>query len=90
MGLIVCFGLTVVFGAQAKNPAGFDDYGKWESLVPAGDYGGFSPDGKWIVYAINRSNGENELCITEIAEGKANKQNVANLIISRHLCPFLG
>jgi len=85
LGIIVCFGLTVVFGAQAKNPAGFDDYGKWESLVPAGDYGRFSPAGKWIVYAINRSNGKNELRITEIAEGKANEQYGVKLIIMRHI-----
>ena len=43
--------------------------------------GEFSPAGKWIVYAINRSNGENELRITEIAEGKANEQYGVKLII---------
>ncbi|UCE43101.1 MAG: S9 family peptidase [Candidatus Aminicenantes bacterium] len=71
--LIVIFGilaLTIAFGAQKKPPATFADYGKWESLAPAGDYGGFSPDGQWMAYAINRSNGENELRITKIADGK--------------------
>lgn len=36
-----------------------DDYGQWESL----GFQSFSPDGKWIVYGLNRVNGENELRI---------------------------
>jgi Tol biopolymer transport system component len=69
LAILVFFGLTIAFGSQTKQPATFADYGKWEALVPAGDYGGLSPDGRWLVYAINRSNGENELRITKLADG---------------------
>ncbi len=62
--------LMIAFGAQTKPPAAFADYGKWETLGPAGNYGGLSPDGRWLVYAINRSNGDNELRITKLADGK--------------------
>ncbi len=71
--MIALFGvitLTITFGAQTKSPATFADYGKWETLVPTGEYGGFSPDGRWLVYSISRSNGENELRITKLADGK--------------------
>ncbi len=69
--MAVCFGfltLAIVYGAQTKSPATFADYGKWESLASAGSYGGLSPDGRWIVYAINRSNGDNELRITKLSD----------------------
>ncbi len=70
--VVICaiIAVTLTFGADTKKPATFEDYGKWESLGSAGDYGGFSPDGRWIVYAINRSNGENELRVAKIADGK--------------------
>jgi len=70
--MIVLFGflsLTITFGAQTKPTATFADYGRWETLAPAGSYGGFSPDGKWLVYAINRSNRNNELRITKLTDG---------------------
>ena len=67
---LVFFALTVAFGDQAKKPPTFEDYGKWESLWPTGTYGGFSPDGQWLIYAIDRSNRENELRITKITDGK--------------------
>lgn len=70
--MVTLFGfiaLTIAFGAQTKSPTTFADYGKWESLAPAGNYGGFSPDGRWLVYAINRSNGNNELRIIKLADG---------------------
>ena len=38
--------------------------------------GGLSPDGQWLVYAINRSNGDNELRITKLADGKTERRNV--------------
>ncbi|MGW8266851.1 MAG: prolyl oligopeptidase family serine peptidase [Longimicrobiales bacterium] len=56
-------------GVRNLQPPGFEDYGKWETLSRAGENGGFSPDGRWIAYPINRSNGENELRILEIAGG---------------------
>lgn len=69
--MIAFFGflaLAVTFGAQ-KPPATFDDYGQWETLSSAGSYGGLSPDGRWLVYAINRSNRDSELRITKLADG---------------------
>lgn len=67
--LIVFLVLAIMAGAQTKPPATFVDYGKWETLAPAGARGGLSPDGRWLVYAINRSNRENELRITKLADG---------------------
>jgi hypothetical protein len=54
-------------GAQTS-PVQPADYGQWETLVPVNN-GGFSPDGKWLAYGINRSNRNNELRITNIADG---------------------
>jgi dienelactone hydrolase len=53
------------------------DYGQWETLVEGGGggrgggvaTGGLSSDGKWLAYGINRSNGNNELRVTNIAAG---------------------
>jgi len=61
---------TLTFGAQTKPSATFADYGQWETLARAGSYGGFSPDGQWLAYGINRTNGNNELRITRLADGK--------------------
>ena len=63
------FTQAVTLGAQTKPAPDFDDYGRWESLVSAGRYGGLSPDGQWLVYGINRSNGDNELRIVKLADG---------------------
>ena len=54
-------------------PAGTADWGQWESLVPQGrasSTGSLSPDGRWLVYGITRSNRQNEIRITEISGGK--------------------
>jgi dipeptidyl aminopeptidase/acylaminoacyl peptidase len=61
--------VSVGLAAQTKAPATFADYGKWETLAPAGARGGLSPDGKWLTYAINRSNRENDLVIGNLADG---------------------
>jgi dienelactone hydrolase len=61
--------VSITYGAQSKPAATFADYGQWETLTRAGSHGGFSPDGKWLVYAINRTNGNNELHITRLADG---------------------
>ena len=60
--------LSVAVGAQPKQPPAPSDYGQWETLA-AQPRGGLSPDGRWLVYGINRSNRENELRITKIADG---------------------
>ena len=66
MGILA---LATAIGAQTKPPATFADYGQWESVAQAGANGGFSPDGRWLAYAINRSNRNNELRITNLAGG---------------------
>jgi len=45
------------------------DFAAWERLAPAGDHGGLSPDGRWLVYAIARTSGDNELRVTSVADG---------------------
>src|SRR5215468_8205607 len=45
------------------------DFGQWERLVTAPEHGGLSPDGRWLAYGITRTNGENELRVTSIADG---------------------
>lgn len=54
---------------QDVQPPGFADFGQWETLSRAGSRGGFSPDGRWIAYGINRTNRENELRITKLVDG---------------------
>jgi dienelactone hydrolase len=45
------------------------DFGQWERLIAAGERGGLSPDGRWLAYAITRTNGDNELRVTSVADG---------------------
>jgi dipeptidyl aminopeptidase/acylaminoacyl peptidase len=54
---------------QSKPSVPVADYGQWETLVTHREYGGLSPDGKWLAYGINRSNHENELRVTNVADG---------------------
>ncbi len=71
--------LACSLAAQTKVPPTPADYGQWETLVEEGGGGGrggggstgggLSPDGKWLVYGINRSNGNNELRVANIAAG---------------------
>lgn len=65
--LIFCTAISA--HAQSKPPVSPADYGQWESLVTFREYGGLSPDGKWFAYGINRSNRNNELRVTNIADG---------------------
>lgn len=66
--VVLIAGLAVSAGAQSRLPPAPADYGQWETLVPQ-PRGGLSPDGKWLVYGINRSNRNNELRVTNIADG---------------------
>src|SRR5215472_834910 len=70
---IVCLTLillcAITADAQSKPPVPPADYGQWESLATFREYGGLSPDGKWLAYGINRSNRNNELRVTNIADG---------------------
>lgn len=62
-------GLTATTGAQSKGPVPPADYGQWENLASMPERGGLSPDGKWLAYGVNRSNRNNELRITNVADG---------------------
>jgi dipeptidyl aminopeptidase/acylaminoacyl peptidase len=53
----------------ALPPPSTADFGQWERLAPAGDRGGLSPDGRWLAYAITRTNGDNDLRVTNVADG---------------------
>jgi dipeptidyl aminopeptidase/acylaminoacyl peptidase len=66
--VLALLALTMGLAAQTKAPATFADYGKWETLVPAGARGGFSPDGRFVAYAINRTNRDNDLVIANLAD----------------------
>ncbi|MGE5360509.1 MAG: prolyl oligopeptidase family serine peptidase [Bacteroidales bacterium] len=65
--------LSVVLPAQTKRPPTFGDYGRWESLAPAGARGGLSPDGRWVAFAVNRSNRDNELRFVQLGGAAAPK-----------------
>src|SRR5262249_6153899 len=76
LAALICatFAVTCSLTAQPKLPPTPADYGQWETLVEAGGGGrggaagsGLSADGKWLAYGINRSNGNNELRVTNIA-----------------------
>jgi hypothetical protein len=64
------FALSLWFVAQAGlAPPAPADFAQWERLTAAGERGGLSPDGRWLSYAITRTNGENELRVTAVADG---------------------
>jgi dienelactone hydrolase len=74
---LFCLAFAFSLAAQSKMPPSPADYGQWETLVTPGgggrgggvSTGGLSPDGKWVAYDINRSNGENELRVANVAAG---------------------
>jgi dipeptidyl aminopeptidase/acylaminoacyl peptidase len=60
--------LPVLGFAQPKAPAPISEWGKWESLGFAPYQ--LAPDGKWLAYMVQRSNGDNELRVSALARGK--------------------
>jgi dipeptidyl aminopeptidase/acylaminoacyl peptidase len=60
--------LSPQISGQSKQPPAPSEWGQFE-LLGVQPRGGLSPDGKWLVYAINRSNRNNELRIRNIASG---------------------
>jgi dipeptidyl aminopeptidase/acylaminoacyl peptidase len=75
---LICatFAFPCSLAAQTKLPPAPADYGQWETLVESGGGGrggaatsGLSADGKWLAYGINRSNGNNEIRVTNITAG---------------------
>jgi dipeptidyl aminopeptidase/acylaminoacyl peptidase len=67
--ILASFIFCVSARAQSKAPVQPAEYGQFESLFMSRDFGGLSPDGKWLAYGINRSNRNNELRITKIEDG---------------------
>jgi hypothetical protein len=65
---LVAFALTLVVQSPPVPPSP-SDFGQWERLTAAGERGGLSPDGRWLAYGITRTNGENELRVTSVADG---------------------
>jgi dienelactone hydrolase len=53
--------------AQTKPTLTPADYDQFESVSPGAARGGLSPNGKWLVYNINRIGGDNELRIIPAA-----------------------
>lgn len=67
LAALLVLSLTLTPRAQTKPTVPAAEYGPWETLVTA--IGGLSPDGKWLAYGINRSNRNNELRVTNVADG---------------------
>src|SRR5436190_5713323 len=67
--ILFVFSLAITIAAQTKEPVTPADYGQFETLATIPLRGGLSPDGKWLAYGINRSNRNNELRITNVADG---------------------
>lgn len=59
MRLTLVLSATLAVAAHAQSPVTPADYGKWESPGAAT----LSPNGRWLAYAVNRVNEENELRI---------------------------
>ncbi len=75
LAVLFFFALTPVMptvAAQGKPSLTRADYGQWEALAVGGGRGGggggFSPDGQWVAYGINRTSRSNELRVTKIAD----------------------
>ena len=56
-------------GQAGLRPPAPADFAQWERLQTTGERGGLSPDGRWLGYGINRTNGDNELRIVSVADG---------------------
>src|SRR5688572_3797963 len=68
---LLSLGAAASIGAQQRTPVPRAEWGKWERLVPqrrATTTGPLSPDGRWLTYGIARSDGRNELRVTNIAD----------------------
>ena len=63
--LPLAIAFTLVTQAAPAPPAP-GDFAQWERLATVGDRGGLSPDGRWLVYGINRTNGDNEIRVTAL------------------------
>ena len=79
--VLALFWFPLSLSAQERPAVQPEDYGRWESPGAAT----LSPDGRWLAYAVNRVNEENELRIRDLS---GNRERVA----VRHVgldCPVL-
>jgi dipeptidyl aminopeptidase/acylaminoacyl peptidase len=70
---LACATVTAPIQGQTRVPVPPSDYGQWETLIApprTSASSPLSPDGRWLVYGVTRSNRQNELRILEIASGK--------------------
>lgn len=65
---ILVLALAAPATAQDERALQPEDYGRWERLVPQRDP--LSPDGRWLVHGIARSNGEQELRLVDTSSGE--------------------
>jgi dienelactone hydrolase len=72
--LAVCV-LSLAAGllAQSKPTLKPAEYDQFESVFPAAQRGGLSPDGRWLAYSISKVNGDSELRIVPAAGGNVLK-----------------
>lgn len=70
--IAACWAVPVGTVGQAQAPRTLTpaDSQRWESLVPTPAHLGLSPDGTTIAYRIDRSNWDDELRITRIADNR--------------------
>lgn len=59
---------AVFLTAQSKSPVPISEWGKWESIgfEPAP----LAPNGQWLAYIVTRSNGNRELRVAALGQGK--------------------
>jgi hypothetical protein len=69
LAAVLAFGLLDNLQAQNKPIPAPAEYGQFESLQAIPGNGGLSPDGRWIAYGVNRSNRNNELRLSKVADG---------------------
>ena len=68
VALVTLAPLSPQISGQSKQPPAPSEWGQFE-LLGVQPRAGLSPDGQWLVYAINRSNRNNELRIRNIGSG---------------------
>jgi dipeptidyl aminopeptidase/acylaminoacyl peptidase len=66
---MIAVGLLVAVLAQAPAPPAPQDFAQFERLTTGADHGGLSPDGRWLVYTITRSDRSSELRVVRVADG---------------------
>jgi len=68
IGVVMLTMLTTPSSAQQKPALSPTEYGRWETLQSQPQP--LSPDGRWLVYGIARSDGQRELRVTDLQSSK--------------------